>query len=98
MSKNPYEVILGPVVTEKATNLQQKRTYIFKVPLNVNKIEIRKAVEQLFNVEVEKVRTIRTKPHPRKWRGRVVGESSRWKKAIVKLKEGSSIGQLELGV
>ncbi len=98
MSKNPYDVILGPVVTEKATDLQKERMYIFKVSLDATKIDIKNAVEQLFNVKVEKVRTMRVNPRNRKWRGRVVGRTSRWKKAVVKLREGYNIDELEIGV
>ncbi len=94
MSKSPYEIIIAPVVTEKATDLQKEGVYMFKVPLDVTKIEIKKAVEELFNVRVEKVRTLRTKPKARRWRGRVVGKTSSWKKAIVKLKPGYTIEQL----
>lgn len=94
MNKSPYNIILTPVVTEKSTELQKERIYIFKVPPRANKIEIKKAVEELFNVKVEKVRTLTVKPKFRKWRGRVVGKTSRWKKAIVKLKEGYTIEKL----
>ncbi|MBC7189395.1 50S ribosomal protein L23 [Candidatus Aerophobetes bacterium] len=94
MNKSPYNIILSPVVTEKSTELQKERIYIFKVPLQANKIEIKKAVEELFNVKVEKVRTLTVKPKFRKWRGRVVGKTSGWKKAIVKLKEGYTIEKL----
>lgn len=94
MSKSPYEIIIAPVVTEKATDLQKEGVYMFKVPLDVTKIEIKKAVEELFNVKVEKVRTLRTKSKVRRWRGRVVGKTSPWKKAIVKLKPGYTIEQL----
>jgi len=94
MGKSPYDIILAPVVTEKATDLQRKSVYMFKVPLSATKIEIRRAVEELFDVKVEKVRTLRTKPRIRRWRGRVVGKTSPWKKAIVKLKEGYTIDEL----
>jgi large subunit ribosomal protein L23 len=94
MDKSPYHIILAPVVTEKATDLQREGVYLFKVPLSATKIEIKRAVEELFDVKVEKVRTLRTKPHTRKWRGRVVGKTSPWKKAMVKLKEGHTIDKL----
>jgi len=94
MNKSPYNIILAPVVTEKATELQKEGVYIFKVPPDANKIEIKKAVEELFNVKVEKVRTLMARPKYRKWRGRKVGKTSQWKKAIVKLKEGYSIEKL----
>jgi len=94
MSKSPYNIIMGPVVTEKATDLQKEGIYIFKVPPGANKIEIKNAVEELFNVKVDKVRTLTVKPKYRKWRTKVVGKTSRWKKAIVKLKEGYTIERL----
>lgn len=94
MDKNPYNIILGPVITERATDLQRKGVYILRVPTNATKIEIRNAVEELFNVKVEKVRTLRVRPKHRKWRGRVVGRTSFWKKAIVSLKKGHIIEKL----
>ncbi len=94
MDKTVYGIILGHVVTEKGTHMLGENKYIFRVPLSAGKIEIRKAVEDLFKVKVEKVRTMRVKGKIRKWRGRAVGKTSRWKKAIVKLKEGNTIEEL----
>ena len=94
MNKSPYNILISPVVTEKATDLQGERVYIFKVPLTANKIDIRRAVEEFFDVKVEKVRTLNIKPKQRKWRTRIVGKTSQWKKAIVKLKEGNTIDKL----
>jgi len=94
MTKVPEEIILQPVVSEKSTHLLRENKYVFKVPLHVGKIEIKKAVEEIFKVRVDKVRTMQVKGKPRKWRGRMVGKTSRYKKAIVKLKEGDSIEEL----
>lgn len=94
MNKIPEEIILQPVVSEKSTYLLRENKYVFKVPLHVGKIEIKKAVEEIFKVRVDKVRTMQMKGKPRKWRGRVVGKTSRYKKAIVKLKEGDTIEEL----
>jgi len=94
MTKVPEEIILQPVVSEKSTHLLRENKYVFKVPLQVGKIEIKKAVEEIFKVRVDKVRTMQVKGKPRKWRGRMVGKTSRYKKAIVKLKEGDSIEEL----
>ncbi|MEA3485222.1 MAG: 50S ribosomal protein L23 [Candidatus Aerophobetes bacterium] len=95
MSKKfAQDIILKPVVSEKSTFLLKENKYVFKVPLKVNKIEIKKAVEELFKVEVNEVRTMRIKGKKRKWRGRAVGKTPNWKKAIVKLKEGSTIEEL----
>jgi large subunit ribosomal protein L23 len=85
------QVILRPVVTEK-TNVQreEKGCVTFAVDPRANKHEIQRAVEELFDVEVEGVRTIRM---PRKSRrvGRFEGRKSEWKKAIVQLAEGQTI-------
>lgn len=94
MTKVPEEIILEPVVSEKSTHLLRENKYVFKVPLQVGKIEIKKAVEEIFKVRVDKVRTMQVKGKPRKWRGRMAGKTSRYKKAIVKLKEGDSIEEL----
>jgi len=94
MNKTAYDIILGPVITEKGTYMLGENKYVFKVPLNAGKIEIKKAVEELFKVEVEKVRTMRIKGKIRKWGGRAVGKTSQWKKAIVRLKEGNTIEEL----
>ena len=94
MSKSFREIILGPVITEKGTDLLSQNKYVFKVSSRANKIEIRNAVEEAFKVRVEKVRTLRVKGKAKKFRGKVVGKTSLWKKAIVKLKEGESIEEL----
>jgi len=97
MRKGPHDVILGPVVTEKSTDLQRNRTYVFRVPVDANKIEIRLATEALFGVQVQKVRTLRVRPKWRTSRGKRVGATPRWKKAIVRLKEGQTIDKLGVG-
>ena len=94
MSKSFREIILGPVVTEKGTDLLGENKYVLRVSLRANKIEIKNAVEEAFKVRVEKVRTMRVKGKARRFRGRIVGRTSSWKKAIVKLKEGESIEEL----
>ena len=86
-----YRIIRKPVITEKATDATVTRNaYTFRVPLTANKSEIRGALEKLFDVRVRSVNTLRTKP---KWRrrGRNIGRTSTWKKAIVVLEEGQTI-------
>ena len=86
-----YQIIRKPVITEKATDATIARNaYTFRVPVGANKIEIRGAVERLFDVKVKSVNTLRTKP---KWRrrGRSFGQTPVWKKAIVVLGEGQTI-------
>lgn len=94
MDKIPPAIILQPIVSEKGTQLLKENKYVFRVPLKVNKIEIKEAVEELFKVKVEEVRTMHARGESRKWRGRSIGKVPRWKKAIVKLKEGEVIEEL----
>ncbi len=89
--KAPESIILRPIVTEKSNMLQESTNQvIFRVAKDANKIDIRRAVEKLFGVNVLAVKTIRT---PTRWKrvGRNLGKRPSWKKAIVKLKEGDRI-------
>lgn len=92
MSTRPhYQVLLGPVVTEKTTGLQEKRrTLCFKVHPKANKIEIRRAVETLFKVKVHEVRTARMAGKLKR-RGKTQGYAPDWKKAYVTLREGEKM-------
>ncbi len=95
---NIYDVIKRPILTEKALWLRDtQNTYVFEVDINATKVDIKRAVEKLFNVKVEKVRTLIVKPKPRRnlRTRRQIGRTSRWKKAYVKLKEGYRIEQFE---
>ena len=86
------EIIIKPILTEKSYVGIQNKVYTFKVNKNANKIEIAKAVEELFNVKVEKVNTILVKGHQKSQNtksGRTVGKTSDYKKAIVTLKADS---------
>ena len=80
-----YQIIKKPVISEKATNDSMERNaYHFRVPVSANKIEIRQAVEKLFDVRVRSVNTLRVKS---KWRrrGYTSGQTKAWKKALVTL-------------
>jgi large subunit ribosomal protein L23 len=87
-----YDVIRRPVVTEKSNGLSENLgKYVFEVAPNANKIQIREAIELIFNVEVEKVNTMNM-PAKRGRRGRKwYIRSQQWKKAVVSLKEGNTI-------
>ena len=85
-----YDVILSPVITEKATRLSEANQVIFRVPLNATKPQIAKAVEALFKVKVKSVNTLRTKGKTKAFRGRAY-ERSDVKKAVVTLVEGYQI-------
>jgi large subunit ribosomal protein L23 len=85
------EVIRRPLVTEKGAALKEaERTMCFEVAPEANKVQIRAAVERLFKVKVESVRTVSNTGKLRR-RGRFSGFRSDWKKAYVKLKEGQKV-------
>jgi large subunit ribosomal protein L23 len=94
MSARPdYQVVLGPLVTEKTTGLQENtRTLCFRVHPGANKIDIKRAVERLFSVKVHAVRTVQVAGKLKR-RGRSEGHASDWKKAYVTLKEGEKMIQ-----
>jgi len=87
--KDPRQIIKRPLVTEKASDAREIDWYVFSVDKRSNKIEIRDAVEKIFGVKVEKVRTLLTTGKKVKRAGRIVGKKSSIKKAYVKLKEGT---------
>ena len=91
MIKDPYKIILRPVITEKSTLMkEQNREICFEVDPRANKIEIKEAAEQLFNVKIESVRVM--KQHGKMRRvGRNQGRKKDWKKAYLKLKEGEKM-------
>jgi len=88
---DPRTVIVKPLLTEKGQfDTEQNRAYYFRVHLRANKIQVRRAIEALFDVKVTSVRT-HIRPGKRRRRGFAVGSRSPWKKAIVTLQEGDSI-------
>ena len=85
-----YEVVRSPVITEKSTNGSNHNQVTFRVALDANKIEIKQAIEGLFNVKVKAVNTIRVEGKTKMFRGRK-GRRSDFKKAVVSLVEGQRI-------
>ena len=85
-----YELVRTPVITEKATLGSENNQVTFRVPLNASKPEIKAAVEQLFDVKVLSVNTLRQKGKTKVFRGRR-GRRNDYKKAVVRLEEGQSI-------
>jgi large subunit ribosomal protein L23 len=80
-----YELLKKPLVTEKSTTLQEHNQYVFEVPKDANKIEIRKAIELAFpGRKVDKVRTINMKSTTRRF-GRKIGKTKAYKKAIISI-------------
>lgn len=94
------DVIRRPLITEKNTWLMEQDQYSFEVAPDANKIQIREAVERLFNVRVKAVNTLNVKAKARsrairRGRGRVTGHEAAWKKAIVTLYPGQRIDVFE---
>lgn len=89
--RNPTQILKRPLITEKSTMLREKdNKVIFAVPKEANKIEIKRAVEEMFSVHVEDVKTMIVKGKTKRW-GQHHYERSDWKKAIVTLKTGETI-------
>jgi large subunit ribosomal protein L23 len=93
------EILRKGIITEKSMKLQERNQYTFKVALNANKIDIRRAVESLFNVHVLKVNVMRMPGKPKWIRRRGIAPrpipAREWKKAIVTIKEGQTIDILK---
>ena len=85
-----HEVIIRPVITEKNTMLSEQNKYVFEVHQDANKIEIGRAVAEVFNVQVKSVNVLKVPGKSRVWR-RQKGMTRSWKKAIVTLEAGSRI-------
>jgi large subunit ribosomal protein L23 len=86
-----YEVLRRPLVTEKGVEKKDsERTLCFEVPQEANKVQVKQAVEKLFKVKVEEVRTANFDGKMRR-RGRFMGYRPDWKKAYVRLKKGEKV-------
>ena len=84
------DIIKSPIVTEKSADLAKQNVITFSVDVKANKTQIKQAIENIFDVKVDNVNTMNVKPKKKRV-GRYAGKTNKVKKAIVKLKEGSSI-------
>lgn len=85
------KVLLGPLVSEKSSRLtEQSQQFVFKVLPDATKLEVKKAVESLFNVNVQSVQVVNVKGKVKRF-GRGLGRRNDWKKAYVRLQEGQEI-------
>ena len=82
--KTAYDFVIKPIITEQSMEATEEKKYVFQVAVDANKIEIKKAVEEIFGVKVEKVNTIRMEGKEKRM-GVHVGRRANWKKAMVKL-------------
>ena len=85
-----YDIILGPVITEKSAKNAEQNVYTFKCVKSATKTQIKWAIEKAFGVEVKSVNTLVTKPKDKRV-GRYTGQTKTYKKAIVTLKDGQQI-------
>ncbi len=94
MKRNPRDIIVRPLITEKTVQMQDADNKVtFEVAKGANKVEIRQAIEQIFDVKVEKVNVINVLPRKKRM-GKYEGKTRSVRKAIVKLAEGSNIDVL----
>ncbi|BCX80533.1 large subunit ribosomal protein L23 [Methylomarinovum caldicuralii] len=85
------KVLVAPVISEKSTRLaDSENCFVFKVRRDATKFQVKKAVEQLFDVEVDEVRLLNMKGKTKRF-GRIMGKRPDWKKAYVRLKPGHEI-------
>ena len=91
-----YQVVLNPLVTEKATQMSEFNKIVFSVPLTANKLDIKLSIEKIFSVKVNSVNTILLKGKVKRFKG-VLGRRASIKKAIVTLAPGDTI-DLSVGV
>ena len=88
--KDARSIIIRPIITEHSYDAMEQNKYTFEVAKSANKVEIAKAIEELFNVKVVKVNTLNVKPKTKRVRV-VEGLTRTWKKAVVTLKDGDTI-------
>lgn len=87
--KTAYDIILRPIISEQSMEHTELKKYVFEVAKDANKIEIKKAIEEIFGVEVEKVTTINVTGKKKRTGAYPAGYTAEWKKAVVKLTESS---------
>lgn len=88
------DIVLEPIISEKTVRLKEENKYVFKVDWKANSTEIGKSIEKKFKTKVAKVNILKM-PGKKKSLGKYSGKTSRWKKAIVTLKKGERIKELE---
>ena len=89
MMRTSYDIILRPIITEQSMEQVDLKKYAFEVVPSANKIEIKKAVEEIFDVEVDKVTTLNMKGKAKRLGRHPEGSRKNWKKAVVKLTDKS---------
>ena len=83
--KNAYDIIVKPIITEQSMEAADDKRYVFQVAIDATKIDIKRAVEEIFGVKVDKVNTIRMQGKEKRQGAFPAGRRASWKKAMVKL-------------
>lgn len=90
-----HDILLRPIITEKTTRLMDdENTYVFQVGDAANKVQVKRAIEALYGVQVASVRTLRMRGKVKRF-GRHYGKRSNWKKAYITLAEGHALDLFE---
>jgi len=87
--RTSYDIVLRPIISEQSTEHVELKKYVFEVAPNANKIEIKNAVEEIFDVEVVKVTTLNMKGKVKRLGRYPSGSRKSWKKAVVRLSDAS---------
>ena len=95
---NMYQVLKRPILTEKSDYQRDENQYVFEVDRRANKLQIREAIETLFDVRVDSVNTMMMKPKRRRLGRRLITTRPAWKKAVVTLAPGERIQEFFEGV
>lgn len=85
-----HRILIRPIISEKATNLEILNKYVFEVPPDINKIEIGKAIKELYNVDPIRIHIVKVKGKLVRY-GKTSGRTKKWKKSIITLKKGDKI-------
>ena len=93
--KSMYDIIIKPIITEKSAQLVENLQYTFEVAKDANKVEIKKAIEQIFKVNVKEIRTVNVHRKAKRMQ-RYEGFKSAYKKAVVRLEPGQTIKAFEV--
>ena len=96
--KTAYDIIIKPVITEQSMEATEDKKYVFQVAIDANKVEIKKAVEEIFGVKVSKVNTLNMQGKKKRTGAYPAGRRPSWKKAIVTLTENSKTIEFFEGV
>ena len=87
--KTAYDIVIRPLITEQSMEATEDKKYVFQVAIDANKVEIKKAVEEIFGVTVIKVTTLNVRGKAKRTGAYPMGKTASWKKAVVKLSADS---------